>query len=44
MKKNIGGWDFKEYPQSSLVYQSLKEAFNISQEEVVNMAQDTRYR
>lgn len=44
MKKNLGSHDFnKDYPQSSLVFQSLKEAFNISQEEVCGMSHDTRY-
>jgi hypothetical protein len=45
MKKNLGHTDsIKDYPESPLVYQSLKEAFNISQQEVCDMAQDTRYR
>mmetsp|Transcript_3026 Transcript_3026/g.5108 ORF Transcript_3026/g.5108 Transcript_3026/m.5108 type:complete len:239 (-) Transcript_3026:430-1146(-) len=44
MKKNLGGHDFtKEYPPSSVVYSSMREAFHISQEEVCNMPQDTRY-
>lgn len=44
MKKNLGHTDsIKDYPESPLVYQSLKEAFNISQQEVCDMAQDTRY-
>ncbi len=45
MKKNLGSHDFsKEYPSSALVYQSLQEAFHLSQEEVCNMMHDTRYR
>mmetsp|Transcript_5104 Transcript_5104/g.7774 ORF Transcript_5104/g.7774 Transcript_5104/m.7774 type:complete len:89 (-) Transcript_5104:501-767(-) len=44
MKKNLGTHDFtKEYPNPAQVYSSLKAAFVISQEEVCNMAQDTRY-
>lgn len=44
MKKNLGSHDFtKEYPPSPLVFQSLKEAFDISQQEVCQMQQDTRY-
>jgi len=44
MKKNLGHHDFaKEYPEPNAVYRSLKEAFTISQEEVCNMMQDTRY-
>jgi len=45
MKKNLGHHDFtKEYPEPNTIYRSMKEAFNISQEEVCNMMQDTRYR
>ena len=44
MKKNLGSHDFsKEYPPSQKVFDSLKEAFNISQEEVCQMQQDTRF-
>jgi serine/threonine protein phosphatase PrpC len=45
MKRNLGNHDFtKEYPDPALIYQSLKTAFGSSQEEVVNMTLDTRYR
>ena len=44
MKKNLGGHDFKEYPPSEKIFASLKEAFAISEEEVIGMPQDTRYR
>lgn len=44
MKKNLGGHDFKEYPPSEKIFQSLKQAFEISEDEVINMPQDTRYR
>lgn len=45
MKKNLANHDFnKDYPDKNLVYQSLSEAFEYSQDEVVNMMQDTRYR
>ena len=43
MKKNLSSHDFKEYPNPKNVYESLKEAFGICQEEVCNMPQDTRY-
>lgn len=44
MKKNLGHSDnIKDYPDPQFVYKSMKEAFNISQQEVVDMAQDTRY-
>ena len=44
MKKNFAGWDGKEYPNSQQIYQSLKEAFALAQDEVCQMPQDTRYR
>jgi len=44
MKKHIQGHDFtKEYPASATVFSALREAFHISQDEVKNMPQDTRY-
>lgn len=44
MKKHLGTHDFsKEYPPSSKVFDSLLEAFHISQQEVCQMQQDTRY-
>jgi len=44
LKKNLHGHDFsKEYPDQAMVYQSLKEAFHIAQDEVLKMPQDTRY-
>ena len=44
MKKILGNHDFaREYPPSTRVFDALKEAFHLSQQEVVNMPLDTRY-
>ena len=44
MKQNLGQHDFsKDYPSSDVVFQSLKEAFVKTQQDVCNMPQDTRY-
>ena len=38
MKKNLASHDFGvDYPNSSIIYKGLKDAFATSQEEVVNM-------
>ena len=38
MKKNLGTHDFtKDYPDSSIVYKSMLDAFHTSQQEVCDM-------
>lgn len=45
MKQHVGSHDFsKDYPPTQKVFDALNEAFQISQEEVKGMQQDTRYR